>query len=123
MTPTPTAPLDLSGCEREPIRTPGSIQPHGFLLTVSKLGEVFQASANLARWIGVEAQAASGLPLAEVIGSAAAQQLAPELSGDKLGDRPLYLCTLGIGGEQHFDVLGHAWDGVIVLEFEAADRA
>ena len=123
MTPPPTAPLDLSGCDREPIRTPGSIQPHGFLLTVSKAGEVFQASANLARWIGVEAQAACGLRLAEVIGAAAAARLASELASDKLGNRPLYLGTLGIGGEQHFDVLGHAWDGVAVLEFEAADRA
>jgi chemotaxis family two-component system sensor kinase Cph1 len=121
MTPPPSAPLDLSGCDREPIRTPGSIQPHGFLLTLSRQGEILQASANLAHWIGIEAQAACGRQLAEVIG-AAAERLSPELPGDKLGNRPLYLCTAMIN-ERHFDVLGHVWDSLILLEFEAAPRA
>lgn len=121
MTPPPSAPLDLSGCDREPIRTPGSIQPHGFLLTLSNQGEVLQASANLAHWIGVDAQAACGRQLAEVIG-AVAERLGPDLSGDKLGNRPLYLCTATING-RHFDVLGHVWDSLVLLEFEAALRA
>jgi light-regulated signal transduction histidine kinase (bacteriophytochrome) len=121
MTPAPSAPLDLTGCDREPIRTPGSIQPHGFLLALSPRGEVLQASANLASWIGIEAQAACGKALADVIGPAAAR-LAPGLAGDKLGNRPLYLCTASIG-ERHFDVLGHAWDGLVLLEFEAVARA
>ncbi|QOL47919.1 ATP-binding protein [Massilia litorea] len=121
MTPPSSAPLDLSGCDREPIRTPGSIQPHGFLLTLSQEGKVLQASANLAHWIGVEAQAACGRPLAEVIG-AAAEGLSQDLPGDKLGNRPLYLCTAAIN-ERHFDVLGHVWDGLVLLEFEAALRA
>jgi len=121
MTPAPSASLDLSGCDREPIRTPGSIQPHGFLLTLSKGGDVLQASANLASWIGVEAQAACGKALVEVIGGAA-ERLLPEMAGDTLGNRPLYLCTAAIG-ERHFDVLGHAWDGLVLLEFEAVARA
>jgi chemotaxis family two-component system sensor kinase Cph1 len=121
MTPPPSAPLDLSGCDREPIRTPGSIQPHGFLLTLSRQGEILQASANLAHWIGIEAQAACGRQLAEVIG-AAAERLCPDLTGDKLGNRPLYLCTATIN-ERHFDVLGHVWDSLILLEFEGALRA
>jgi light-regulated signal transduction histidine kinase (bacteriophytochrome) len=121
MTPAPSAALDLSGCDREPIRTPGSIQPHGFLLALSPRGEVLQASANLASWIGIEAQAACGKALADVIGPAA-ERLAPDLAGDKLGNRPLYLCTASIG-ERHFDVLGHAWDGLVLLEFEAVARA
>jgi light-regulated signal transduction histidine kinase (bacteriophytochrome) len=121
MTSPPSAPLDLSGCDREPIRTPGSIQPHGFLLALSPRGEVLQASANLASWIGVEAQDACGKALADVIGPAA-ERLAPDLAGGKLGNRPLYLCTANIG-ERHFDVLGHAWDGLVLLEFEAVARA
>jgi light-regulated signal transduction histidine kinase (bacteriophytochrome) len=121
MTPPPSAPLDLSGCDREPIRTPGSIQPHGFLLTLSPRGEILQASANLAHWIGIEAQAACGRQLAQVLGSAA-EPLGPDLAGDKLGNRPLYLSTVTVKG-RHFDVLGHAWDGLVVLEFEAVERA
>jgi light-regulated signal transduction histidine kinase (bacteriophytochrome) len=40
--------LDLSACDKEPIRTPGSIQPHGFLLALSEDHglTVLQASAT-----------------------------------------------------------------------------
>ena len=41
MTPVSAAPaIDLSTCDREPIHMPGSIQPHGFLLTLSDNLEV-----------------------------------------------------------------------------------
>ena len=64
-----TAPvLDLSTCDKEPIRTPGSIQPHGFLLTLDADLAVLQASANLADWTGVAAIDAIGRPLAFVLG-------------------------------------------------------
>ncbi|MFC5479411.1 ATP-binding protein [Massilia suwonensis] len=123
MTPPSSAPLDLSGCDREPIRTPGSIQPHGFLLTLAPDGQVLQASANLVRWTGVDAEAACGRPLAEVIGQDAAGRLLPALTERKLGPRPAYLGTIAAGNGAHFDALGHEWDSVIVLECEAVERA
>jgi light-regulated signal transduction histidine kinase (bacteriophytochrome) len=131
MNPATSAPvLDLSACDREPIRTPGSIQPHGFLLTLSSGLEVLQASANLGDWTGCPAQAAAGRPLAEVIGEAAALRLAPELappvasgSGSKLGARPYYVGTVTLASGRHFDVLGHQWDGLTILEFEGVERA
>ncbi|MFC5513347.1 ATP-binding protein [Massilia jejuensis] len=122
MTSPPSSPLDLSGCDREPIRTPGSIQPHGFLLTLSAAGEILQASANLAHWIGLDAAAAIGRPLADVIGPDGAGRLASALADGKLGQRPFYLGTITVRNERHFDVLGHAWDGLIILEFEAIER-
>ncbi|MGX4642240.1 ATP-binding protein [Massilia sp. SYSU DXS3249] len=123
MTPAPSAPLDLSSCDREPIRTPGSIQPHGFLLTLSPGMQVLQASANLASWTGIEAQAAIGLSLADLIGGGAAQRLGADFSAEKLGSRPFYLGTVTIGNGRHFDVLGHRWDGLLILEFESVQRA
>ncbi len=123
MTPPPSSPLDLSGCDREPIRTPGSIQPHGFLLTLSAAGDVLQASANLAKWIGLDAEAALGRPLAGIIGRAAADGLARAFRDGSLGQRPFYLGTITVRRERHFDVLGHAWDGVTILEFENVERA
>ena len=36
--------LDLSTCDREPIRTPGSIQPHGFALTLAANKVLAEAS-------------------------------------------------------------------------------
>lgn len=38
--------FDLAACEREPIHIPGSIQPHGILLTIDGEGRVAAASDN-----------------------------------------------------------------------------
>jgi len=123
MNPVQTAPvLDLSTCDREPIHMPGSIQPHGFLLTLSDGLDVLQASANIGDWIGCGVREAVGRPLAEVIGEAATLSLAPELASG-LGQRPYYVGAVTTANGRHFDVLGHQYDGVIVLEFEPVDRA
>jgi PAS domain S-box-containing protein len=46
---------DLSNCEREQIHLAGSIQPHGALLVVHEPDlRVLQASANAARFLGIE---------------------------------------------------------------------
>ncbi|MDQ1814370.1 ATP-binding protein [Massilia sp. CCM 9210] len=116
-------PMDLSSCDKEPIRTPGSIQPHGFLLALSPTLEVLQASANLEQMIGADAARAIGQPLERVIGEQAGLQLRPEIDAAGIGQRPLYLCTLGIGPARHFDVLAHCYDGLLILEFEAVGRA
>lgn len=122
MTTAPRATLDLSNCDKEPIRTPGSIQPHGFLLTLSPQLVVLQASANLAALTGVDAGAAVGQPLAAVIGDDASDRIGRELASDTLGARPFYLGTVTTGNGLHFDVLGHAWDNAIIAEFEPVGR-
>ena len=122
--------LDLTRCADEPIRTPGSIQPHGFMLTLSPSPEgellVRQASANLEHWTGMAAGDAIGLPLARVIGEAAAARLAPELGKGAVASRPAYIGTVTIGSASadgaHFDVLVHAWDGLVIVECESVDR-
>ena len=115
--------LDLIGCNKEAIRTPGSIQPHGFMLTLSPALDVHQASANLASLTGVDVQHAIGKPLADVIGPDASARVALELGSDTLGQRPTYLGTVTLPNGNHFDVLGHLWDGVVIAEFEAVERA
>jgi light-regulated signal transduction histidine kinase (bacteriophytochrome) len=115
-------PLDLSSCDKEPIRFPGSIQPHGFLLCLSQRLAVLQASDNLAAHAGRPAAEAIGQPLAAVIGEAAAAALAPQLDLDKIGARPACLGTVALANGAFFDVLGHACDGVLIVEFEAAER-
>ena len=114
--------LDLSGCDVEPIRTPGSIQPHGFMLTLSPELEVLQASANLADWTGHAVLDAIGRALRDVIGDAAGARLEQELVTGALGARPLYLGTVTTCNGKHFDVLGHLWDKLTIVEFEAVDR-
>jgi two-component system, chemotaxis family, sensor kinase Cph1 len=123
MTSAPNAALDLSSCDSEPIRTPGSIQPHGFLLSLSDEHRVLQASANLAQWCGVAAHEAAGKSLADVVGAEAAARLLPDLAMEKLGNRPSYVGTITLANGRHVDVLAHVWDSLLLLEFEPVERA
>jgi light-regulated signal transduction histidine kinase (bacteriophytochrome) len=128
---------DIATCESEPIRIPGAVQPHGFLLSVDRSqlasapaeARVLQVSDNLAAFTGMAPDAALGQPLRAVIG-AAADLLAPLLQRDQPRDRPGFLATLNLGvgadrrqdgsGRVQFDVLAHETDGLLVLEFEPA---
>ena len=123
MTQAPSDTLDLSRCADEPIRTPGSIQPHGFMLTLSPTAlMVQQASGNLADWIGMPAQEAVGRPLAEVVGDTAATRIGAEIDANQVASRPAYIGTITAGNGAHFDVLVHAWDSLLILEFEGVER-
>ena len=119
----PATPLDLSSCDKEPIRFPGSIQPHGFLLCLSSRLAVLQASDNLRERTGVDAARAIGKPLASVIGNAAARTLASELHLDKMNERPAYLGTIELDSGACYDVLGHVCDDLLMLEFESIRRS
>ncbi|HEU5042108.1 MAG TPA: GAF domain-containing protein, partial [Gemmatimonadales bacterium] len=116
-----TAPLDLSSCDREPIHTPGSIQPHGLLLALEEPTlRVLQASANAADLVGRRLDEILGRPLAEVLGDSAAG-LAAQLRGEPIGREPRFLGTveLGAGPEPlRFEASAHRHDGVTLLELE-----
>ncbi|HEY0060613.1 MAG TPA: ATP-binding protein [Telluria sp.] len=121
---TPETPgLDLSSCDREPIRTPGSIQPHGFLLSLTKELLVLQASENLSTLAGIDADAAVGQPLAAVIGEAHGARLATQLAQAEIGQRPAFLCAVTLDGGASFNVLAHYYDNALLLEFEAINAA
>ncbi|TFW13671.1 ATP-binding protein [Duganella callida] len=110
--------IDIASCEREPIRTPGAIQPHGFLLALDAARTVVQVSDNLARHTGAAAADALGQPLAAVIGAAAAA-LAPHLDDAQLRERPAYLATVTVG-DSAYDALAHRCGQLLMLEFEPA---
>ena len=121
---------DIATCESEPIRIPGAVQPHGFLLSLdlsdvpdaadASAARVVQVSDNLADFTGMAPAAALGQQLRAVIG-AAADQLAPLLRLDPARDRASFLTTLTLeSGPTQYDVLAHVCDGLLVLEFEPA---
>ena len=119
----PAGTIDLTSCDREPIRFPGSIQPHGFLLALTSALEVVQASANLAEWTGTTATEALGKPLAAVLGGAAVASLGPELAAATVGPRPFYLGTVTLANGRHVDVAAHLADQLIIVECEAVQRS
>ncbi|MFD2366296.1 ATP-binding protein [Pseudoduganella sp. GCM10020061] len=106
----------LTGCDQEPISFPGAIQPHGFLLALHG-GAVVQASANFERQAGRPLAGVLDRPLADAVGAEAATLLAPELEPDRLRERPSYAGTVALDG-RHYDVLAHACDQLVLLEFE-----
>jgi chemotaxis family two-component system sensor kinase Cph1 len=120
--PTDAESIDLTSCDREPIRFPGSIQPHGFLLTMTADLSVLQASDNLHAWTGATAASALGKPLHAVIGAAAAAALGPELAAGTVGPRPFYLGTVELASGRHVDVSAHAVDQLLIVEFEQVQR-
>ena len=113
-TATPVGPptVDLDTCADEPIRIPGSVQPHGVLLALSEPDLVVRhVSANVADLTGVDVERAVGVPVGDVLGEGAASALrthvrtfgdlrarnplSVELPGPVLADAILHRVALG----------------------------
>ena len=118
MTPVRSAEVDLASCDREPTHIPGTIQPHGVLLSaVAPDLTVVQASDNVATFFGRTTAEVLGRPLAELLGD----QIDPprDLARIPATGEPVLLRTARVGGRL-LNVVGHWVDGVVVLEFESA---
>ena len=109
---------DLDRCAAEPIRLPGSIQPHGVLLVLEPHGwRILQASANSAAVIGfafdpADAQQFDDLPFAD-------DALKAEIGVWREGDDPLYLRTIAVAGATK-QLLCHRTRQGVILELEDA---
>src|ERR1044072_587288 len=110
-----TSDLNLDLCAQEPIRIPGSIQPHGILVVVDPDSrQIVQASANAAALLGNERRTTvHGASLREVVGDSAERQITRWLRNPDSN----YLRTMEING-QRLQVLGHQTAQGVILEFE-----
>ena len=72
-------------CAGEQIQFLGAIQPHGMLIECSNDWIVIRASANLADYLGTDAVAALGAPLADLVGPTIVHDLRGRLQ--LLGER------------------------------------
>lgn len=112
---------DLTDCDREPIRWPGYIQPHGFLLALDPATfTIWQASENIGELVGQ--------PVAEVIGLSVSDLLLGDLPGTQLRE----LLTVARRNDtaetvaaypvtihnRPWMVLLHGYDEALVLELE-----
>jgi light-regulated signal transduction histidine kinase (bacteriophytochrome) len=113
-----TVDTPLDDCASEPIHIPGSIQPHGLLLTLSEPAlEVLQASSNLSVALGLDAERVSGQALASVLGSKAAAKVIQALADLDADEDELHQLTLE---GYAYDILLHRHQGLLVLELEHA---
>ncbi|GGC49510.1 ATP-binding protein [Chelatococcus reniformis] len=109
----------LAACEREPIRIPGAIQPHGALILLARPDlRVLQASANFGVVVGPDAEGSCGRPIAELRWGS--DTFCRELAQWCEGPEPLYLRSHRLG-QQAFTVSAHRSPQGIVVEFEPAD--
>ncbi len=110
---------DLSACDREPIRTPGAIQPHGVLLALREPDlAVLAASANLDAACGTPAAAALGQPLAAILAPDSIGHVAAALGrAEAAVANPFPLRFLST--TQCWQATLHRYGGLAILEAEA----
>jgi len=115
--------IALRRCEMEPIHIPGAIQPSGALLVVDPESLcVLQASANLADFLGIGAEAALGRPLADLITPENAEKIKTlPIRGDLQPSVPAMLHLQRDGQPRSLAVQAHRSDGNWVLEMESCD--
>ncbi|MBO0898777.1 SpoIIE family protein phosphatase [Cellulomonas sp. zg-ZUI199] len=118
---------DLDACAEEPIRIPGSVQPHGVLLAVSEPDLVVRhVSANVADLTGRSVDEVVGAPLRDVLGVAAEQAVRVHVRtfGDLRARNPVSVDVAGPHGLVTADAILHriAIGGrtLLVVELETA---
>ncbi len=111
---SPAELLRLDQCAREPIRTPGSIQPHGALIAIDpRTFLVTIVSANCAEVLGISSPLL-GRPLAEITGDEFDREVRASVLRPAGGVNPLRLVV----GERSFDAIMHSVDGFVIIELE-----
>lgn len=113
--------IDLENCEREPIHIPGTIQPHGVLLTAAGPDEpVLQVSANARDLLGRDPEAVLGTRLSDLVHPDDRDRLGEAMSV-AAGDRSS--TTVRIDGTIR-EVMVHRSGEVWIVEVdEAGDEA
>lgn len=118
---TTDVPRDFPACDREPIQSPGHIQPFGFLIALMPDGRVSHVSANIERFTGVAAQAWLGQPLDLLISPPAAHMLRDRMTALHGPDAIERIFALSlIDGGPAFDIAIHMAGDSVVVEAEPA---
>jgi len=118
----PLPQIDLSACAREPIHTPGQIQPHGVLLAVGLDGRISQTSANTDRGFGLSPEEVLDTPLTDLLGGEAAALVTGWMDRLVEGESALHPCP-ALGPLGHPGWLGgHRWQGRLLLEVEFCEQ-
>ncbi len=113
-------------CSREPIRIPGSIQPHGAMLVIDPLRDwtVVAASRNLAGTLAIpsSADALFGRSLGSILGLRFAEAAQGRLQSNRLRGGVPWQSILKLDSKSPaFNVAVHSHDGLVLMEVEPAD--
>ncbi len=115
--------VDLTNCDREPIHTPGGIQPHGAMLVCNPAsGCIVYASANAASFIGEGGADLIGKTLGDAIGDSAAHSLrnaAARAGGSSVAGA--LMAFMLPNAPYPIDLTIHRHNDLLIVELEQAD--
>jgi len=123
MTAAQPARTEVSACELEPIRVPGSIQPHGVLMVLDQESlSVAQVSLNTEEMLGLELDLVLGKSLKKFLDPADAESLGELIAGITGDESAVHLNTLKapVSG-RIFSAVANRFDGELILELELSD--
>jgi two-component system, chemotaxis family, sensor kinase Cph1 len=112
--------FDLTDCEKEAIRIPGSIQSHGLLIVLQEPDlTIVQVSSNTTSLLGIPPEALLQQKLVVLLGQSQVDQLTKSLLLQDLQlINPLKLSIIGQDKEQAFDGSLHRTNHLLILELE-----
>jgi light-regulated signal transduction histidine kinase (bacteriophytochrome) len=109
-------------CEDEPIRIPGSIQRHGFMLLLDKRAEhVVAASENAEEFLALPLKLILGAPVDMILEREVLAALRAGIRSDETGSLLTFLGSFKMRDELH-SVVTHRVGDIRVLEFERLDH-
>ncbi|MGY3342686.1 MULTISPECIES: HWE histidine kinase domain-containing protein [unclassified Bradyrhizobium] len=111
--------VNLTNCDREPIHVPGSVQPFGFLLTLSSDFTICMASENAGHFLGTETSALLQRSIEDVFSGAALAAIRSRvdyLSGPDAVERIFSLLLQA--GMPLFDLAIHFSGAYLIVEAE-----
>jgi len=112
----------IDNCEDEPIRIPGSIQRHGFLLLLDRAGEhVVAASQNTEEFLEVPIHLILGTPIDTILDREILGALRSLTTESDPGGVQTYLGSFTLRGG-FYSIVTHRLGDERVLEFERLDR-
>jgi len=107
-------------CDREPIHTPGSVQPNGVLLVLRESDNtIAQVSQNIERVFGKRANEVLGKPLADFLPKQTFDAIITTASTKAIEGNPLYVTTFEARTSPvtFYHVIMHRHLGAIIIEF------
>src|SRR5215210_3537337 len=111
--------FDLADCDREPIHTPGSIQPHGHLLALQGPGLVLmQASAEAGQVLGRALGSCWGQGLDQLWAAGNRPELLEKLRRNVPERDLVQLGTVRVGAHAPYQAIAHRSENLVVLDLE-----
>lgn len=119
---TKPPPVTLDNCDKEPIHTPGAIQPNGALLAFSLNGNLLYFSENAASLLG---SMPSGSLKNEHLDSlpGASNSILQYLEDSRKGEAILISHELAAVYEKVYDLVIHTYADIVIAEFEIRSQA